>query len=174
MKKLIVLGIAALTFTSCQQSAKIGFVDNGELVNEYQEKKDVEARLEVKIQAYQKRKDSLTRAFQLEAQDFQLNAEKMSQTKAQEKYQLLGQKQQTLQKQFQDEEAEINKESQALNDSIINKVKRFVANHGKANGYDFIFGKNDIIGNLYHAKEKYDVTKAVLDELNKDYAASKK
>jgi outer membrane protein len=174
MKKLIVLGIAALTFTSCQQSAKIAFVDNVELVNEYQEKKDVEAKLEVKIQAYQKRKDSLTRAFQLEAQDFQLKAEKMSQKKAQEKYQQLGQKQQLLQQQFQAEEGEINKESQALNDSIISKVKRFVENHGKANGYDFIFGKNEITGNLYHAKEKYDVTKAVLEELNKDYEANKK
>ena len=40
MKKLIVLAVAALGLYSCQQPAKIGFVDNTELVNEYQEKKD--------------------------------------------------------------------------------------------------------------------------------------
>ena len=59
MKKLIVLAIIAVGLYSCQQPSKIGFVDNSELVNEYQEKKDLEERMKGKIEAYQKRKDSI-------------------------------------------------------------------------------------------------------------------
>lgn len=174
MKKLIALGIVALALYSCQQSAKTAFIDNSELVNEYQEKKDLETKLEGKIQIYQKRKDSITRAFQLEAQDFQLKADKMKQADAQKKYEQLGQKQQLLQQQFQIEENAISKESQTLNDSLLNKIRDFVTEYGKTNNYDYIFGKNEYVGTVYYGKEESNITKVVLEKLNEKYAAEKK
>ena len=41
MKKLILTGVAILTLTACTD--KVAFVDNSKLLNEYQEKKDIEA-----------------------------------------------------------------------------------------------------------------------------------
>jgi len=174
MKKLIVLAIVALGLYACQQPAKTAFVDNSKLVNEYQEKKDLETKLEGKIQIYQKRKDSITRAFQLEAQDFQMKADKMKQADAQKRYDQLGQKQQMLQQQFQIEENAISKESQTLNDSLLNKIKDFVAEYGKTNNYDYIFGKNEYVGTVYYGKEESDITEEILKKLNEKYAAHKK
>ena len=67
----------------------------------------------------------------------------MKKEEAQKRYDQLGQKQQILQQQFQIEENAISKESQTLNDSLLNKVKDFVSEYGKTNNYDYIFGKNE-------------------------------
>ena len=53
MKKLSIIFLAIIGLTACQQQ-KIGFVDNGILINEYQERVDIEARLQTKINAFKK------------------------------------------------------------------------------------------------------------------------
>ncbi|WP_420571224.1 OmpH family outer membrane protein [Kordia sp.] len=173
MKKLIVLAIAALGLYSCQQPAKIGFVDNSELVNEYQEKKDLETKMKTKIENFQKKNDSIGRAFQMEVQDAQIKAAKMSQKKQEELMGQLQKKQGMLQQQFQIEEKAISDESKSLNDSLLNTVKKFVEDYGKKNGYDYILGKNEYVGTVYYGKEQNDITKDVLELLNKEYAAKK-
>ena len=54
MKKLAIAFLTILSFTACQQQ-KIGFVDNGVLINEYQERVDIEANLQIKIDAFKSR-----------------------------------------------------------------------------------------------------------------------
>ncbi|MEM6721504.1 MAG: OmpH family outer membrane protein [Bacteroidota bacterium] len=174
MKKLFVLGIAALTLFSCQKPQKIAFVNNAELINEYQEKKDQEAMIKEKIEKFDKKNDSIGRAFQMEIQDAQIKSAKMSKKNQEELMMQLQKKQAMLQQQFQIGEKAISDESKAINDSLISTVKKFVKKYGEDNDYDFIIGQNDNTGSLYHGKEKHDVTKAVLDELNKAYAAKKK
>ncbi|WP_430410962.1 OmpH family outer membrane protein [Kordia sp.] len=174
MKKLIVLAVVAFGLYSCQESAKIAFVDNSELVNEYQEKKDLEAKIKGKIENFQKYNDSIGRAFQLEVQTAQMKAAKMSKAKQDELMGQLQQKQGMLQQQYQISEKAISEESQALNDSLLNKVKDFVAEYGKTNGYDYILGKNEYVGTVYYGKEESDITKILLDKLNEKYAAEKK
>jgi len=39
MKKILIAGVALLSLTACQD--KIGFVDNAKLLDNYQEKKDI-------------------------------------------------------------------------------------------------------------------------------------
>ena len=51
MKKLAIVFLTIISLTACQQQ-KIGFVDNSVLINEYQERKDVEVRLNTKIEAF--------------------------------------------------------------------------------------------------------------------------
>jgi len=150
MKKLIVLAIAAVGIYSCEKPAKIAFVDNSELVNEYQEKKDLEEKIKVKIENFQKKNDSIGRAFQLEVQDAQIKAAKMSKAKQEALMGQLQQKQGILQQQYQVSEKAISQESQALNDSLLNKIKDFIAEYGKTNGYDYILGKNEYVGTQKH------------------------
>ena len=52
MKKLALALLSTLAFSACQQQ-KIGFVDNTVLINDYQERKDIEAKLQIKIEAFQ-------------------------------------------------------------------------------------------------------------------------
>ena len=84
MKKLVVLAIA-LTAMACQQN-KIGYVDSVKIMDDYQEKIDVEARFKTKADAMGRKRDSISQAFQMELQQFQSKAQSMSQQSAQEEY----------------------------------------------------------------------------------------
>ena len=142
MKKLAVVFLTIISLTACQQQ-KIGFVDNSVLINEYQERKDVEARLNTKIEAFKTRTDSLRSAFELEIKEAELKARTMSQSAIQTLSQELQQKEQLLSQRVQFEQQQIAQESQKLNDSIINRVKAFVQDYGKSNNYNFILGSNE-------------------------------
>ena len=91
----LVFALLVLTVVSCEQQ-KIGYVDNIKLMDEYQEKIDIEAKFKTKADALGKKRDSITQAYQIEAQAFQLKAQKMSQTKAQEEYAAMQQKGQLI------------------------------------------------------------------------------
>ena len=169
MKNIIYVVVLALAFTSCQEQAKIGFVDNGTVINDYQEKKDVEAKYQTKEEAFRKRADSLGKAFQLEVQETQLTAQKSSQAKAQELMGGLQQKQQLLQQKMQMEQQELQQKFQTEIDSVISKVKKHVKEYGKKNGYTYILGTSDAAATVMYGSEANDLTKVILEGLNKEY-----
>lgn len=167
MKNILASIILVCLFMSCQQQ-KIGFVDNAKLINDYQEKKDLEDKLQIKINAFQKRTDSLRKTFQLEINEAELKARKMSQADLQKLSQELQQKEQILSQRVQFEQQQITQESQATNDSLIKKVKKFVQDYGKSNGYTYILGSNEA-GSVMFGQDKNDLTQTILDALNKSY-----
>ena len=136
MKSACSILIFSFLLFGCQQEQKIGYVDNGKVINEYQEKIDIEDKYKVKDEVFSKRADSIGQAFQLEAQDMQLKARRMTQQKAQEAYDELGQKQQLLQQQLQFEQQQLQQAFNAEIDSVIVKVKDFVKDYGQRNGYN--------------------------------------
>lgn len=168
MKNLVIVVLALVALTSCQEQAKIGFVDNGKVINDYQEKKDIEDKYKVKDEAFKKRTDSIGKAFQLEAQAFQLKAQKLSQKQQQEQYGALGQKQQMLQQQLQFEQQQIQQAFNVEIDSVLSKVKGFVNDYGKKNNYTYILGKNEA-GSVMFGKEEQDISQIIIDALNADY-----
>ncbi|WP_461533988.1 OmpH/Skp family outer membrane protein [Sinomicrobium sp.] len=168
MKKIVIAAVALFGLFSCQQD-KIAFIDNTKLINDYQEKKDIEAKFKTKLEAFQKKTDSLSLALQNEGQAFQTEAAKMSQSKAQEKYEQLMQRRQQIQQQVQQEEMQLQQESQGAIDSLIEKVREFVKDYGKDNGYTYILGANEAGSVLYGVEEK-DLTDEILKALNDKYA----
>jgi outer membrane protein len=169
MKNIFYVVVLALALTSCQKQGKIGFVDNGTVINDYQEKKDLEARFQLKEEAFRKRADSVSQAFQLEVQQTQLNAKNAPQAKAQELMGGLQQKQQLLQQQMQFEQQQLQQGFQTEVDSVISKVKKFVKNYGKTNGYTYILGTSDAAATVMYGTDENDVTKTILEALNKEY-----
>jgi len=167
MKKLSIIFLAIIGLTACQQQ-KIGFVDNSELINEYQERKDVEAKLNTKIEAFKIRTDSLRSAFELEIKEAELKARKLSQSAIQKLSQDLQNKEQVLSQRVQFEQQQIAQESQTLNDSIINRVKDFVEAYGKLNNYNYILGSNEA-GSVLYGEEASDLTQEILEALNESY-----
>ncbi|HZJ19064.1 MAG TPA: OmpH family outer membrane protein [Pricia sp.] len=163
----IFLVLAVLGLASCQQ-VKIGYVDNVKLMNEYQEKIDVEADFKVKADALKKKRDSISQAFQLEAQAFQAEAEKMSQKKAQEQYGQMQQRGQMIGQQLQQEDQQLQAVGQTEMDSIVSKVKKEVQAYGKANGYTYILGGGDG-GSVLYGEETNDLTDEVVKLLNDKY-----
>jgi outer membrane protein len=172
MRKLVSIVIIVLSVASCQQSEKIGFVDNSVLINDYQEKKDIETKLKGKIEVYEKRRDSLSQAFQLEVKAAEIKARSMSQTNLQKLQQEFQQKEQIISQQLQFEQQQIAQESQSKNDSLIKKVRAFVKDYGKANGYKFILGSNEA-GSVMYGTDEADLTQTVLDALNEAYKNKK-
>lgn len=169
MKKNSILILLLVIFMSCQNQQKIGFVDNGKMINEYQEKKDIEEKFSQKEQAFQKRTDSIGKAFQLEAQEVQLKLSSMSQSKQQEQYQILGQKQKMLQQQIQFEQQQMQQAYQTEIDSVISKVKGFVKEYGKNNGYTYILGTSDNAASVLYGAEENDLSQTMIDALNANY-----
>ena len=170
MKNLFYIALAVLLVSSCQQQ-KIGFVDNGTVINDFEEKKEVEAKYQGQEEAFRKRADSIGRAFQAEAQTAQAKAQKLSAKKQQELMGGLQQKQQQLQQQMQFEQQQLAQGFQAEIDSVIVKVKDFVNDYGKTNGYTYILGTSDAAATVMYGTDENDLTQTIVDALN---AAHKK
>ena len=170
MKKLILTGVAMLALTACTD--KVAFVDNSKLLNDYQEKKDIEAKLKGQISAYERKRDSISMAFQTEARAFDAQAKTLPQNVAQKKYNELMQKSQILQQHLQQEEQKIQMESQTQMDSLLSKVKKNIKEYGKQKGYTFILGANDG-GSVLYGTEKKDITKEVTEYLNNQHKGKK-
>ena len=168
MKKIILVLVLLVAFASCQEQQKIAFVDNGEVINDYQMKIDIEDKFKLKDEAFKKRMDSIGKAFQTEAQSVSLEAQKLPQNEQQEVYQALTQRQQGLQQQFQYEQQQIQQLFNQEIDSVIVKVKEFVGDYGKDNGYTYILGKNEA-GSVMFGKEENDISEAITKALNDAY-----
>jgi len=166
MKKLL-LPFIIFTVVACQQD-KIGYVDNVKLMEEYQEKIDVEARYKTKSDALNKKRDSISQSFQLEAQTLQTKAQNMSQKKAQEEYGLLQQRGQFVGQQLQQQEQQLQLQGQTEMDSLVNKVKEEIMAYGKANGYTFVLGGGDG-GSVLYGSEAKNLTEEILKILNDKY-----
>ncbi|MCL6293444.1 OmpH family outer membrane protein [Jejuia spongiicola] len=167
MKNIVYVVLAMIVLSSCQKQAKIGYVNNGTVINDFQEKKDLEAKFEIKKVAFQKKFDSIDLAFQNEVQKFQTDAKRMSQTKAQQKYQELGQKKQIQDQQKQVEAQQFQQAFQVEMDSLIIKVKDFVNDYGKKNGYTYILGTTDAVSTVMYGTDENDLTQTIIDALNK-------
>ena len=172
MKNIIYVVLAMLIFASCEKPNKIGFVDNGIVINDYQEKKDVEAKFQVKEEAFRKRADSISLTFQAEAQKGQAEAQRLAQRNRKKAEELMGglqQKQQQLQQQMQAEQQLLTQAFQAEIDSVIVNVKDFVKDYGKTNGYNYILGTSDAAATVMYGADQSDLTQTILDALNADY-----
>lgn len=166
MKK-VVLALALLAVVSCKQD-KIGYVDNVKLMDEYQEKIDIEAKFKVKVDALTKKRDSISQAFQIEAQAFQTKAQGMPQQKAQEEYALLQQRGQFIGQQLQQEDQQLQADGQIEMDSLVSKVKGHIKAYGESNGYTYILGGGDG-GSVLYGADAMNLTESVLKELNAKY-----
>lgn len=168
MKKLIIVILAVFALTACQEQQKIAFVDNSKLVNEYQEKKDLEAKIKGQQEQLSAKADSLNVVYQQEIQQARIDATKLSQAAMEKLGMEIDKKWQGIRQQLQIEDQEINMQGQKEIDSLISKVKTFVKDYGKKNGYTYILGSNEA-GSVMYGKDENDLTATLLEQLNAAY-----
>ena len=168
MKKILFVVFALLMLASCKKEMKTGFIDNSKLINDYQKKKDIESDFDKKTTAFNKKVDSIRTLFQQEAALIQSTDPNVAKKASQEKMQMLCQQFQVYQQQWQSEEQQLAKEGQTKIDTLIKEVRTFVKDYGKKNGYSFILGSNEA-GSVLYGEEGKDLTKVILEELNKAY-----
>ncbi|MGB5653099.1 MAG: OmpH family outer membrane protein [Robiginitalea sp.] len=153
-----------LLLASCQQE-KIGYVDNVKLMDGYKKKQEVEASFQLKSEAFTRKRDSISQAFQFEAQQLQTATESMPKDRAQEAFAVLQQKGQMMGQQLQQEEQQIQQMGQMKMDSVVTEVRETIQEYGAANGYRFIFTGGEG-GSVLYGDDASDVTEQVLSQLN--------
>ena len=166
MKKLIITSMALIALTACTD--KVAFVDNAKLIEGYQEKIDVKAKLDSKVSAYEKKRDSTLQALQAEALSFNQQAKSIPQPILKKIADSLLAKKDVLLQNLAQEEQALKTESQQKLDSLISKMKKNISEYGKQKGYTFILGANDS-GNVLYGSESKDITNEVLEYLNQQY-----
>lgn len=172
MKKII-LGLTGLfILTSCQQQ-KIGFVNNGDVINELQEKKDIEKKFQEKDKVFQAKRDSMVGAFQLEIKEAQVKSKRMSQEDVQALSVEFQQKEQLLGQKIQMEQNQLETAFQTEIDTLIVKVKKHIKGYGKNHGYDFILGTSETAASVLYGKDANDLTEEIRQELNDSYKNQK-
>lgn len=178
-KSLLIIGFA-LAVISCNKEAgttaaglKTAYVDTNKIVQDLEEFKELESQSKTKQEVMGRELETKVQQFKLDAASFQDEAKvkgmQWAQLKGQElqkRERELGMMQESMVKQLQDEFG-------VKNDTLIGKIKKFVADYGKKNGYDYIYGSGDVVSIMY-AKEGYDITEKIVKELNDKYKGSAK
>jgi len=152
---------------------KTAYVDTSKLLEEYTEAKDIESKYKAKSEAMGKELQSEINRFKADASNFQKNAQANGQAWAQENGAKLQRREQELSYAQDAMLQQIRQESGAEMDSLVSKVKKFVKDYGKKEGYSYIFGTGEAVSILY-AQDKYDITKEIVKALNEQYASDGK
>ncbi len=166
---------SSTTSTSKQASGRIVYVNTDTLLNQYDYYKDVAKasenkrfRLETDISTKAKNLQNKAAFFQQKAQQGGLTQEQGQTAQAQ-----LQQEEQSIMA-FRDKAAQdLAKEDAKKSEEVLLNIQTFLKAYNAGDKYDMVIGYSKG-GNVFYAKEDLDITKAVLDGLNKKYADDKK
>lgn len=184
MKKMMMLAVVAISVMACNKETtattnvgktnsttegfKTAYIDTEELMKEYQEFKDFEVKFKTMSDKMKNELDSDAKRFQNDVVDLQKNAQSKGMEWAQKRQAELERRQQTLAEKEQNFMKKFQDESAVERDSMVSKMKTFIKDYGKEQGYDYIYGTGDAASVLY-GKEEYNLTKEILTLLHKQY-----
>jgi outer membrane protein len=179
-KKIVVIIALSISIVSCNKPAaevkevKTAYVDTSVLMKEYTATKDLDAKYKAKGEEKGRQLQAEVDRFKQEASNFQAQAQANGQAWAQQKgaelqrrEQQLGQAQQALSQQLQ-------QEGGVEMDSLVAGVKKTIKAYGKEKGFTYIYGTGDSNASILYAEDKLDITKEIIKLLNDKYKAPAK
>ena len=175
MKKVLVIIALSISVIACDKKAEVkevktAYVDTSELMKEYTEAKDLEAKYKAQADEKGRQLEAEINRFKQEAANFQSQAQANGQAWAQQKGAELQKREQQLGYAQQQLSQQLQQESGTEMDSLVSGVKKFIKAYGKEKGYSYIFGTGDVASVLY-AEDQYDITKDLIKALNEKYKA---
>ena len=178
MKKALVIIALSISIVACNKPAEVkevktAYIDTSELMKEYIEAKDLEAKYKTKAEEKGRQLEAEINRFKQEAAGFQAQAQANGQAWAQQKGAELQKKEQQLSYAQQALSQELQQESGKEMDSLVSGVKKFIKSYGKEKGYAYIYGTGDAASILY-AEDKFDITKEIIKALNDKYKTAAK
>ena len=153
---------------SAKEGFKTAYIDTEELMKEYQEFKDFEAKFKTMSDKMKNELDNDAKRFQNDVVDLQKNAQSKGMEWAQKRQAELERRQQTLAEKEQNYMKKFQEESAVERDSLVSKMKSFIKVYGKEKGLDYVLGTGDASTVLY-AKDGYEITEEVLKLMNEAY-----
>lgn len=178
-KKVLLIIAIAVSVIACNKTTeevkevKTAYIDTSELMKEYTEAKDLEAKYKAQSEEKGRQLEAEINRFKQDAANFQSQAQANGQEWAQKRGAELQKREQQLGYAQQALAQELQQSSGKEMDSLVSGVKKFIKNYGKEKGYDYIYGTGDAASVLY-AKEKYDITKDIIKALNDKYKSGEK
>ena len=176
MKKALLIIALSVSIVSCTKTAEVkevktAYVDTSLLMKEYTETKDLEAKYRAKSEEKGRQLEAEINRFKQDAASFQTQAQANGQAWAQQKGSELQKREQQLGQAQQALAQELQQESSVEMDSLVSGVKKFIKAYGKEKGYAYIYGTGDAASILY-AEDKFDITKDIIKALNDKYKST--
>ncbi len=149
---------------------KIAYVNSDSILANYKMAIIRKNELEAKSKSLQAEITQKQKAFEKDANYFQeqVNKNALSQQSAQEIYEELMKEQQKIYSLQDQYSAELSQNEMDINMMLLDTLTNFLKRYNIPYGYDYILGFNKA-GNIFLTNEKYDITDAVIDGLNKEY-----
>ena len=164
--KHFILTIALASFTFAD--LKIGYVDSNEIMNNFDEVRQVQADLEKEQRRLESEFNELVYSLDSLKQDYDRQRLLMSDTRRNEKENEILNKEKSIQKFQLDKfgpEGEIYKTQNLLLKPVLAKIDDAIQKVGSERGYDFIL--DAMSGALLYALDSHNLTEDVMDELAK-------
>ena len=161
---ILTLTLASFTFAD----VKIGYVDSNEIMNNFDEVRQVQADLEKEQRRLESEFNELVYSLDSLKQDFDRQRLLMSDTRRNEKENEILNKEKSVQKFQLDKfgpEGEIYKTQNQLLKPVLAKIDDAIQKVGSDRGYDFIL--DAMSGALLYALDSHNLTEDVMDELAK-------
>lgn len=175
MKSNFALGIAFLSLllnilfiSGIFNKKKIAYVRSTELVYGYLGMQEAQRDFQQKSQIWQANVDTLQQDYQVSFSKYSSESATLSKDEKTEREKILIQQQESLMNYTQTINAKMKEEDKKTTEGVLNQINSFVEEYGKENGYEVILGTT-LSGNLLYGDEAIDITKEVLEELNKTY-----
>jgi outer membrane protein len=173
-RKKVVMGgiliVALFIFGAGVHSAeiKIGYVDSQRILSTYPPAVDAQKELEGESAKWGQELQKMNQEFkklqeQLDQQSLLLSEEKKRERS--QELQNLAMKIQQYQNEKWGEQGEFFSRREELLKPVFDQINEAIKKVGEDEDYDYIF--DTVAGNILHAKEKYDLTDRILDELEK-------
>ena len=146
------------------QQIKIGYVDTERLKQEYKEFAETQEKFGKELALYRAQADSIQQEIMSLQEDLQKKATVLSDAGKKEMQKKILDKQATLSKLLGPEGAAAMREKE-LSQPLIEKIDAVIRLIALKEGYTFVFDSAG--GLILYAKDGYDLTERVLEELNK-------
>lgn len=151
--------IGGIVYNSIPQTA---FVDNQQLFDAFQGRKELENKLQQESNVQKAELDSLK--LQIQALQQQASVDETIR-------QRLNKMAQQYQRMNQEYQSHYQQKSQEYTEAIWKQISQYTLDYGQSRGYDYVFGIAGQ-GSLMYGKPQYDITKDVIQYINSKYAGN--
>ena len=152
------------------QAGSIVYIQLDSIVAKYDMFNDLKSELEQKVQKIQNDLQSKGRAFERDVKDFNNKIQKglMTQSEAEERNRVLGNRQADLQNLSAQKEAEIQEENAVMMNKVMDAVETFVKKFNEEKKYSMI------LTGVFLGDPNLDITNDIIEGLNEEYVKNKK
>lgn len=157
-----------LFVTGVFNKKKIAYVRSTDLVYGYLGMQEAQRDYEQKTKMFQANVDTLQRDYQLSFSSYTTEAINLSKEEKAEREKVLMQQQESMMNYAQSLDKKMKAEDEKTTQGVLNQINSFVEEYGKQQGYEVILGTT-LSGSLLYGNEAIDITKEVLESLNRNY-----